>query len=280
MAPRPVIPMELMRGPFTVAEAARAGVTWDQLQGPTWTRISTGFYVLASLASEPMSLLLAVRRRLPAAAAFAGRSAGWLHGLDLPPCDPVEVIVPRATGVASRAGIRVHRSLTLDGRDVVVRQGLRTTSIQRTLRDLAGRMNLTEVVVLVDAAVRRRLITLEELAAMPRLERAVALADPAAESPMETRLRVMLVLNRLPRPQVQVALHGPTGEFVGRVDLYYPSRRLAIEYDGGHHRDRLIEDTRRQNAILRAGYGLLRFTAPDVLRTPDATVAQVRAALS
>jgi hypothetical protein len=280
MAPRPVVPAALMSGPFTVAEAARVGVSWDQLQGATWTRVSTGFYVLSSLATDPTSLLVAVRRRLPRAAVFAGRTAGWLHGLDLPPCEPVEVIVPRATGVAARAGIRVHRSLTLEGRDVVIRRGLRTTTIRRTLSDLATRLPVVEVVVLVDAAVRRGLVSLQELSALPRLARAVDLAAPASESPMETRLRVGLVLAGLPRPEVQVELRDRSREFIARVDLYYPSHRLAIEYDGSNHRDRLVEDNRRQNAILRAGYTLLRFTAPDVLRTPDATVAQVRAALT
>ncbi|HKC19751.1 MAG TPA: DUF559 domain-containing protein, partial [Candidatus Dormibacteraeota bacterium] len=62
-------------------------------------------------------------------------------------------------------------------------------------------------------------------------------------------------------------------------DLYYPQARLVIEYDGSNHRDRLAEDNRRQNAILSAGYKLLRFTAVDVHQRSDALIAQVRAAL-
>jgi very-short-patch-repair endonuclease len=58
--------------------------------------------------------------------------------------------------------------------------------------------------------------------------------------------------------------------------LLYRVERLAIEYDGGNHRDRLIEDDRRQNGLVRAGFRLLRFTYPDVYKTPDATVMQVR----
>lgn len=70
------------------------------------------------------------------------------------------------------------------------------------------------------------------------------------------------------------------GDILGRVDLFYRSARLAIEYDGGTHRDSLIEDNRRQNGLLSAGFRLLRFTGPDVLRAPASVVTQVRAALS
>src|SRR5258708_9199425 len=53
------------------------------------------------------------------------------------------------------------------------------------------------------------------------------------------------------------------GHLLGRPDLLYRDRRLAIEDDGGNHRDRLVDDNRRQNGFVSAGYRLLRFTAPD-----------------
>jgi len=66
----------------------------------------------------------------------------------------------------------------------------------------------------------------------------------------------------------------------GRVDLYYPSARLILEYDGGNHRDRLTEDNRRQNRLLTAGFRLLRFTAGDIYNEPDVVAALVRRALT
>ena len=63
------------------------------------------------------------------------------------------------------------------------------------------------------------------------------------------------------------------------ADLYYPDHRLAIEYDGANHRDRLAEDNRRQNRLIGEGVRLLRFTAGDILRTPETTVAEVRTML-
>jgi very-short-patch-repair endonuclease len=67
---------------------------------------------------------------------------------------------------------------------------------------------------------------------------------------------------------------------LGRADLYYPQSRLVLEYDGGNHRDRLVEDDRRQNLLVNAGYQLLRFTAADIYSRADVAVAQVRAALA
>jgi very-short-patch-repair endonuclease len=145
-----------------------------------------------------------------------------------------------------------------------------------------------EALVAIDMAVRLRLtdpIALAKYAeaakgrpGMSRLRSLALLAEPA-ESPMETRLRWVLIEGGLPRPEVQTNLGDRAARFVGRADLYYPAARLAIEYDGGNHRERLIDDDRRQNLLVNAGYRLLRFTAADVQGRPDAVVAQVRAAL-
>ena len=97
---------------------------------------------------------------------------------------------------------------------------------------------------------------------------------------METRLRWLLLQAGLPRPEVQTELHDADGRFVGRADLYYPRARLVIEYDGSNHRDRLVEDNRRQNALLNVGFRLLRFTAADLKLRPDSVHVQVRSGLT
>jgi hypothetical protein len=112
-----------------------------------------------------------------------------------------------------------------------------------------------------------------------RLRTLAPLAAPA-ESPMETRLRWLLIEGGLPRPEVQTNLHDDEARFIGRADLYYRSAKLVLEYDGGNHRDRLVEDDRRQNLLINAGFRLLRFTATDIHNRPDVVQAQVRGALS
>jgi hypothetical protein len=159
----------------------------------------------------------------------------------------------------------------------------------RTTFDLARTSPLGEAIVAVDMALHHSLVRSEDLrefiAAHPtskgvrQARRVLDLADPRAESPMESRLRILLVLAGLPRPAAQAELTDGRGHFLGRVDLYYPAHRLALEYDGDVHRAALVSDHRRQNRLLAAGYRLLRFTAADVYGRPEAVVGQVRVAL-
>jgi very-short-patch-repair endonuclease len=109
--------------------------------------------------------------------------------------------------------------------------------------------------------------------------RSLAVFGAGAESPMETRLRWMLIQSGLPHPQVQTKLHDGAARVIARADLYYPESRLVIEYDGGNHRDRMAHDNRRQNLLINAGYQVLRFTFDDIRNRADVVVAQVQAAL-
>jgi len=285
----PRVPLELTHGPFTVADALRAGLTRRQLQGKSWRRVAVGLYVWAGVAMDPLRVLQALSRRLPPGAAFSGRTAGWLHGLDLEPCQPVDVTVPPGRSITTRGGVWIRRGV-LPGAEVVECRQVRTTSPVRTVFDLARYLPLGESLVAVDMALHLDLVRMNELSEYvtehPRIRglaqarQIVALAEPRTESPMETRLRSLLVLAGLPRPAAQVGLTDEQGAFVGRVDLYYPDQRLAIEYDGSTHRDSVAADNRRQNRLLAAGYRLLRFAAVDVYDRPETVVAQVRAALA
>jgi len=164
--------------------------------------------------------------------------------------------------------------------------GLPVTSELRTLSDLGRNLPLAEAVVALDMALHQGLASLAELWAytdagagskgIARLRHALDLVEGATESPMETRLRLLLVLSGLPRPEVQVSLHDSQGGFIARPDLLYRAQRLAIEYDGGTHRESIAEDNRRQNRLLVAGFRLLRFAAGDLQRMPETVVALVR----
>ena len=285
MARAPRVPVELTSRPFSLDEARQYGLTRHQLVGASWRRIAAGFYAWHEIADSPGILLIAAHRRLPDSAVFSGRTAAWLHGLDLPPCDPVEATLPSQSRIAHVAGISVRRA-DLGAREVTRRRGLHTTSVVRTLADLGRRLPIMDAVAVLDSALHRRLLKrchleswLDSHKRFPgtaRLRRAIELAEPATESVMETQLRLLLVLAGLPRPQAQVSLHDDSGRFVGRPDLYYPPQRLAVEYDGSAHRESLTADNRRQNRMVNAGFKLLRFSAADVLSTPDSVVLLVR----
>lgn len=284
----PYVPEQLVKGPFHISDARRFGLSKDHVLGKSWRRLGAGFYALRQISDRPIIKLAAVQQRLPGGV-LSGKTAAWLHGLDLEPIDPVEVTVDAEAKVSRLTGCILHRS-RLEPNEISRRRGLTVTTRTRTFADLGRRLPLTEAVTALDQALHLRLVSKRALSAwatahpgfrgVARLRRAMELAEPATESVMETRLRLLLVLAGLPRPWAQTVLTNSAGLFVGRVDLYYPEHKLAIEYDGAAHRERLASDNQRQNSLVDAGYHLLRFTATDVLSNPMSVVALVRRQLA
>ena len=268
MGRRPHLPTELTRGPFTLEEARAAGLTLTALQSKAWRRIGSGLYCWVRRREDAWPLLQAWHRRLPSAT-FTVRTAAWLHGLDVDPIHPVEVAVPASSGIRSRPGLTVRKSDIATSETINLR-GLPATTIQRTLL-VSRTLPEVEALIVLDQALRK---------GFARVNTPLGLLAEPAESPMETRLRWLLLNAGLPRPIVQAKLHDARGREIARADLYYPDARLVIEYDGTNHRDRLIDDNRRQNLLVDAGFQVLRFTAADLNQRPGAVAALVRAALS
>ena len=276
-----------MKRPFTVAEARRAGVSLAALRGKSWKRVGSELYCWAELPEDPWLTLSAWQQVLPADAVFGRSTAAWMHGLDFDPVGPVEALAPVASGLRSRAGLNVRRS-GLQPAEVASIRGLIATTLNRTLLDLCACWTAVEALVAVDMALSLRKTSILDLwryaegeagrQGCARLRDLVRIAAPA-ESPMETRLRWLLLANGLPRPQVQVDLRDEPGAFLGRADLFYRSAQLVVEFDGGNHRERLVSDDRRQNLLVNAGYRVLRFTTADLKGRPGEEVAQVRTAL-
>ncbi len=285
---RALVPIELTRGPFTLHEARSAGVSPSALRSTPWKRVGKAMYSWEHASSDPWLLLAAWWRALGPAIAFGGYTAAWMHGLDCRPVDPVEVIAPALSSARSCGGLVVRHS-DLDDDAVVNIRRFRVTSLLRTVRDLCVSRPAVDALVVIDMAVRLRLadaVSLwrhaQDAAGLPgsaRLRRLARLAEPA-ESPMETRLRWLLLEAGLPRPVVQKDLRDADGRFVCRADLYYPTAGLVVEFDGGNHRERLVSDDRRQYDLVNAGYTVLRFTSAYLRTRPGAVVAHVRGALA
>jgi very-short-patch-repair endonuclease len=282
MPPAARIPHALKTRPFSLDEARALGLNPRSLTTNHWRRLGASLYCWASLAPDTGAIIGAWRRMLPAHAVFAGRTAAWLHGLEVEPAQPVEVALPLKSELRPRQGLSVWRC-DVDPAEVAIARGIRATTLPRTLLDLCARRPPLEALIALDMACRMRMTwDVPEFSGRPgaaRLRRLTGLAAPA-ESPMETRLRWLLITAGLPRPEVQVDLHDSRGRFIARADLFYRDARLVIEFDGGNHRERMIGDDRRQNLITGAGFRLLRFTSADVYQRADVVVAQVRGALA
>jgi len=287
MARRPTIPPQLTHGPFSLDEAREAGLTLSALKSSAWTRLGAELYCRSGEPADPW-LVLCAWHRLSPELVFSGRTAAWLHGLDYEPNNPVEAIAPPAASSRTRSGIAIRR-FELSPIDVVVIRGLRATSLNRTLLDFCIASSAVEALVAVDMAFRfgkTNAVALcrygNDRRGMPgcaRLRELAALAEPA-ESPMETRLRWLLIEAGLPRPRAQVDLFADAGSFIGRADLYYPEARLVIEFDGGNHKNRMVADNRRQNDLMSAHFSVLRFTTADLQDRPRQVVALVRGMLA
>lgn len=164
---------------------------------------------------------------------------------------------------------------------------------ERTALDLATHGPLVERVVALDAMLRAGIVDRAGLRVafadryrwrgIRGARLALDYADGLSESPMETRLRMLLVLAGLPRPQVQWEVRDRAGLLVARFDLAYPQHWLAIEYDGAHHRGVRAGDHRRDNSVVFVEgerWAVLRFNADDYYRWPDAIVAIVTQAIA
>lgn len=295
MSRRAHVPPQLRFAPFRGSTAVADGLlTQRMLAGPTWRRLFQDVYLHAAAAdtADHRTWCEAAALWLPAGGAIGGLSAAYLWGVDLLPRDaPVCVAVPPGSRIRQPDRMVVRR-VRLPAGDLTRFGGLPVTTGLRTAFDLGAAASRTDALVAVDALLHRRVVRLPALyglaterAGWPgvrRLRELLPLAEPRTESPMETRLRLLLHDAGLPPPVAQHEVLDPLGRLVARVDFAYPRWRLAIEYEGDHHRERTHyqQDVARFNALRDRGWLVLRFTADDVLRHPDRTARQVAAALA
>jgi very-short-patch-repair endonuclease len=199
-------------------------------------------------------------------AALSHRTAAALWRLLPPSTAPVDVTVAGHGGRGRRAGIRLHRSVTLTRRHTTLRLGIPVTDPSRTLTDLRRCVSPREL----DRAWRQA-----EVLGYPVTAVVVAERDPT-RSELERRFRRLCLRHRLPSPEVNVRV----GDYV--VDFLWPEPRLIVETDGyRYHRGRAAfeDDHRRQAQLVVAGYELLRFTWRQVVDEPEGVIAAVRARL-
>lgn len=284
----PARPPQLRGRVFRGSVAVASGwLTPKQLRSSAWVRLRQDVYADASLPLTYRLRISAVGLTLPDGAGFAGRSAAvlWGAGWTAGPADPVEVVLPPGARWNPGPDVRV-RSL-LPGRGLVRRGRWLVTSRVDTAVDLIRFTDVTDGVILLDRPVRERVVRLEDVRRaaenLPRCwgsgrAREVAgLADGLAESAQETRLRLLLGQAGLPAPVAQYRIRD-AGGVIARVDFAFPELKLAIEYDGMWHGERtaFLDDRRRLNRLVAAGWIVLHVTAEDVDH-PERLLGRLRA---
>ena len=188
---------------------------------------------------------------------------------------------PRTDGIA---GHRARETPLILLRDLPI------TDPAWLLHELAGMLTLDELIVAADGLMRRKRppSTLGELWAIAgrpdvrgirRVRAALREARSGTDSPMETRLRLLLTRAGLPEPVIGHTIRDANGDFVGTPDLCYVEQRIAIEYEGTVHRDDprvFAEDILRRELMQEVDWYVIRVIADHVFRTPEWLVTRIR----
>ncbi len=211
-------------------------------------------------------------------------------GLPQPTHDePIHLLLPSTARTSRSRGVVLRWSPLTSAESMTV-AGIRITHPSRTIADLILWSSREEAVCLLDALLHEYRLDEENLAAIKiavagrhggrRADTFWDLVDRRSESPLETRLRLLLVDAGLSPEQLQWPVRNEvTGVPVARLDLAWPSRLLDVEADGAATHNgttALYRDRYRQNDLVGRGWTVLRFTWPDVVHRPEYVIESVR----
>jgi hypothetical protein len=281
------LPSTLAAAPFTLESARSSGVSASRLRRADISHISRGLYRPSDWSFELEAAARALAQASPGAW-ISHITAGRLHCQVLPPwlADSTELHLskPRSLPEVRRKGVTGHTVLAFED-EIESIDGIRISTRSRTWLDLARRLPVSDLVCLGDQLIRIPRVEFEgrtrpfdtpdglrfllsrhpNMQGVVRAREALDLMRVGADSAPETLLRLAMADAGLPEPELQVALRrndalSPT------ADLGYRHRRLAIQYDGGHHllEAQRFSDKRRDKAFEAAGWTVLVFDKIDL----------------
>lgn len=263
-------------GLVTHEQALAAGLSDDaiahRVASGRWLRLRRGVYGIGGAPPTERQAVLAAC--LAAEGVASHLTAARLWGLELPPPDAIEVV-----GTRRRLdGVRSHRTGSLTEDDVSRLGAIPLTSVARTLVDCSGCVPPWRLGVVVDDALRRRLVTLPALRAVhervatgpgrrPTVAMRVVLAERAGayatgESAAEIDLVRQLAAAGLPAPVLGQRVR--VGRRTYKLDIAWPEWRLGLEWDSWEfHRSfsSFHADRQRLRRLTAAGWTILPLTS-------------------
>jgi hypothetical protein len=273
--------------PFLGSEAIKSGALTAYRLRSRCVAVHPDVYVPSgtnlSAAARARAAWLWSRRR----GIVAGHSAAALYGAKwVDDRAPAQLLYQHRR---PPAGIRTWSDHVADD-EITLIGGMPATTPARTAFDLACRNPIGNAVAAIDALARATRLNITDAEAIAnrykghrnirRSRRALELIDAGAESPRETWLRLLLVNAGYARPQTQITVYGVYGELVAVLDMGWENIKVAVEYEGDHHRtDRrqFNRDIARFDALTELGWIVVRVTAEDV---PGGILRRVAAAWS
>lgn len=274
-----------MAEPFLGSEAIANGTLTRSQLATRYIRLFRDVYVnrdvqvTAALRAQA-GWLWAKRRGV-----VAGLSAAALHGSRwVDGTTTVELIHEnrhRLPGIHTR-GDRI------EDEEITVFNGVPVTTVARTVLDLGCWYPTTSAVAAIDSLARAAEFKVADVRLLAerysgrrgiaRARRALTLFDAGAQSPKETWLRLVLMEAGLPRPQTQIPVRDEFGQAIAYLDMGWDDVKVAVEYDGDHHRSDRSQfgwDIRRLERLQHQGWIVIRVVAGD---RPADIVRRVRAA--
>lgn len=280
---------EVFRGSAAVAAGL---VTWSRLRGPRFVRIFPDVYAPAG--ADPPDLALRSRAAallVDGRGVVSGYSAAELLGASCGPADAPAEVTLRHGRQRAHPRLLVHRDLIAPGELARV-DALDVTGPLRTAYDLARRLDLVEAVVAVDRLANRYRFSPDLLINFAvhyprargnrRIADVLAHADRYSGSPMESRLRMLLVGAGLPRPRVQWAVQDPPARTAVWLDMAYPEAMIGIEYEGEEHttREGVLRDAGRYTRLVDRGWRIYRYTKYEIRGERHRIVDDIRRGLA
>ena len=271
-------------GVVTRAQLSAAGITPEEIRQRmhrgALIRVHRGVYRVGHRAPSVEATYLAAVWACGDDAVLSGRAAAHLWGLIKGAAPPPEVTTRSERRVQ---GVTTHRARSIEA---TTHRGIPTTTVPRTLVDLAGHLTLDALArACHEAGVQHRTTPKQVeavLAKRPRARGAGALRAVlsgearVALSWLERAFLKRLADAGLPLPQTNKEASGR------RVDCRWPDLGLTVELDSYryHHSRHAWElDRRREREAHARGDEFRRYTYGDVVESPRLMLAELRALL-
>lgn len=256
-----------------------------------WRPVTGNVLLIDATAVEPEDWPARARQRAQVAALVGGDHAvlvglaalSWLGVQGAPLNYEPEYALNRGGTRRRRPGVRERRLAPRDpvpGHPKVVRRdGVPAAgplwALQQALSDSSGGLSREHAVALVDSALCTGLLQPSDVPVLegllvgarraPEVRRWLLMVDGRAESPLETRARLVCVDGGVPPDDLQRVVTDELGRFVARCDLVWDlggGRLLIIEMDGAHHRrpGQIRRDNARDSALAALGHSVHHLT--------------------
>jgi hypothetical protein len=253
-------------------------------------KIQPGVYALGHVELRREGHMLGVVLRYGDEAAVSHRTAAAVWGIRPWSGTFVELTLPGRGGTKRRPGRLIHRSGDLPSNELTVERGIPTTTLPRTLLDLAAVVPPHHLRRAVERAEQGELFDLRAVVHVldahpgrPGRRPLMALladyrdhGDTVTRSDLEAMMLQICLDYDLPRPQVN------RYDGVRESDFRWPTHRLIVEVDSwtfhGRTRRAFDSDRARDRALLREGWRVARFTDRQII-TDRAGIARELAAL-